>query len=224
MESHTSASRGFDRLEAWYKSTEKSTKFFVIIRFVDPSDCDNTAILPEIHADLLCSFAHLYRVDDDAVQEALLNMRFGVASDPTCPRKNKPLRVKVPTSSSTYVDHEVKRCYTSITIPFKTLASMPDESAWIEGTLQRVLNGIRVVLASRPYRNLLEGTAGMSGNGEYAKRLYHPRAVPNFPKFLRKAIVTIGNAELLTEYLIEAECDHIAALLEKAELPTKKYK
>ena len=224
--------RGASFVEGLYFTTSTSSRLVVLLRFLE-DDADTWAVLPKMHGELLPLYArmHSYRFCGDAyVLKALVNMQFALASDPCRSDKTQPLRVPCPLSTDQFFHRSFYRCYTTITIPTHQISSLSDEINWIRSVLPRLLEGIREVLRSPPYREFVEKTVQLSYDGinhaalAYVQLLFSRHTIPNFGRFLATAGTKITPLASLSDYVVTSACNDITTFLQQHQCKTPKYK
>ena len=83
-----------------------------------------------------------------------------------------------------------------------SLTSKEEETIWIKQTVITILQGIRDIMDTDSFKNVME-KLGQNRRQNYIKKLYDGSMKRNLPRFLNSAIIRPEPVQMLTDHVIQ---------------------
>ena len=213
-----------DRMVGYWRTSTTSKVVVAALRCINQFKTETWVWKPEFLVPIIKEYADVMQIADPIVYEAMINMRFGKASDPDKADKNIPLVTiyNPPQEPTKCINIENYRAYTYITIPYEKFNTVTEETEWIESAISRFLFALKQHLASDTFKAILIKLAE-SRRENYINKMFNPSGKSNFPKFLNAAIVRAEKCNKLTDHVIQTVSNDCMTVLFNNRLAKAKY-
>lgn len=211
-----------DRWEAMYHTTPHSKMACLVLRARTQWVNDFWAFKPAQVADVVQKYAKVCPSHNRMTNEALLNMTYGRAVDPTAHDKNTPMIIEYPSRDNKQKINKIDVfiAYTWIEIPFATFTNATDEAEWLTQQCTNYVNELKRIMCTQVFQEVLRG---VSTSTNFIDRIYDLKQKSNLPSFCTKAVIRVKHCEFLTDHFVRSVAAQIVSHHYKHRNSTRKY-
>ena len=224
------AKRPCNRIAIYYRTTGRSMKCVILVRFLNTYGQDQWFVKPDLLTIAITSYVAEFKQENGIMQEALENFDYSARRDPNGDKDEAAVTEWKSSDGKKVIHYDLHVAHTSFTIPYEDISSSDEEKIYIEDIMKTFGETLRQVLLNYVFMNTFKAAVGpdigiwrsIVGNPTDGKKKNDSQPM-NFERYIRDCKIKVEHCPNVNTHVVYREAQNLGNFLYENRLDREKY-